>query len=90
MMWWNGDWNWAAWTVMTVSMLGFWVLVIWGVTALVRGTGGTGAGRARDAEDILIERFARGEIDEDELRDRRDVLRGRSPSSKGTPKNDAR
>lgn len=77
MMWWTGDWNWAAWTAMTVSMLGFWVLVIWGVTALVRGTGRTAAGRARDAEDVLIERFARGEIDEDELRYRRDVLRGR-------------
>lgn len=77
MMWWNGNWSWAAWTAMTITMLGFWALVIWGVTALVRGTGGTANGRAHDAEEILAERFARGEIDEDEFRERSELLRSR-------------
>jgi putative membrane protein len=60
-----------------VTMLAFWALVIWAVTAPVRGTGGTAGGRARDAEEILAERFARGEIDEDEFRHRRELLRSR-------------
>lgn len=76
MMWWSDDWSWAGWAVMTLTMLGFWALVIWGVTTLIRGTGGS-AGHARNAEDILDERFARGEIDEDEFLQRRELLRGR-------------
>jgi putative membrane protein len=36
---------------------------------------GARPGRA-SAEDVLAERFARGEIDEDEYRRRRDLLRG--------------
>jgi hypothetical protein len=70
-----------------ITMLGFWALVIWGVTTLVRGTGGIAAGRARDVEDILAERFARGEIAEHEFRDRGDVLRERRLPS---PRSDAR
>jgi putative membrane protein len=77
MMWWQGGWSWAAWVAMTIMMLGFWALVIWAVTALVRGTGGTGTARAREAEEILAERFARGEIDENEFHDRRELLRSR-------------
>ena len=73
MMWWSDGWSWAGWTVMTLTMLGFWALIIWGVMALVRGS----TGRARDAEGILDERFARGEIDEDEFLQRRELLRGR-------------
>ncbi len=73
MMWW-GDWSWGAWVAMTFTMLAFWALVIWAVASFVRSIG---PGRARDAEDILAERFARGEIDEDEFRHRRELLRGR-------------
>jgi putative membrane protein len=43
----------------------------------VVATGGRAAPAAgRGAEDILAERFARGEIDEDDFRRRRDALRG--------------
>lgn len=49
-------------------------VVIWVVASIVRSSG---AGRARDAKDILAERFARGEIDEDEFRHRRELLHGR-------------
>jgi len=36
---------------------------------------GTSTGRRNTAEDLLAERLARGEIDEDEYRRRRDALR---------------
>jgi putative membrane protein len=75
MMWWGGDWSPGAWLAMTVAMLAFWALLVWALAVFVRGTT---AGRARDMEDIVAERFARGEIDEDEFARRRDVLRGRS------------
>jgi putative membrane protein len=88
MMWWDGNgWGWGGWFMMAVMMAVFWGLVIAGVVALVRYTGGPhragrpdesgvppGAGRA---EDVLAERFARGEIDEDEYRRRLAVLRER-------------
>ncbi|HET6951953.1 MAG TPA: SHOCT domain-containing protein [Acidimicrobiales bacterium] len=73
MMWWDGDGGWGPWVAMTFIMLAFWGVVIWAVVSVVRSAG---AGRARDAEDVLAERFARGEIDEDEFRRRREVLRG--------------
>lgn len=72
MMWWGGDWFWGAWLLMATMMLGFWALVIWAVASFVRG------GRddhPRRAEDVLAERFARGEIDEGEFQRWRDVLR---------------
>lgn len=77
MMWWDGNWSWAAWAAMTITMIGFWALVIWAVATFVRGNASAGPDRRRDPEEILAERFARGEINEDEFRDRRDLLRGR-------------
>lgn len=81
-MMWNGDWNGWAWLAMSVSMLVFWGLVIWGVVALVRsgsngsgGNGSSGSATGRDAEQILRERFARGEIDVEEFERRREFLR---------------
>lgn len=72
MMWWGGDWSWGAWLLMTVTMFGFWALVIWAVASFVRGGRDD---RPRGAEDVLAERFARGEIDEEEFQRRRDLLR---------------
>ena len=69
MMWW-GDWGWGAWVAMTVMMLAFWALVIWLVVTLMRG-----GERRLDGESILAERFARGDIDEDEYSRRRELLR---------------
>ena len=73
MMDWNGDWSWASWLLMAASMLAFWGLVAWIVVMLVRSSRPAGSDR-NDADQILADRFARGEIDEDEYRHRRDVL----------------
>ena len=72
MMWWNGDWSWWAWLAMTVIMLAFWGLIAWAIVAFVRSTGGAGS---RRPEALLAERFARGEIDENEYRQRLAVLK---------------
>lgn len=76
------DWSYGmgggGWFVMVLFMIVFWALVIFAVAAIFRG-GGSGAlptGTAhRDAADVLDERFARGEIDDDEYHARRSVLR---------------
>lgn len=73
MDWGNGDWGWGwgAWVVMTASMVLFWGLVAWVIVTVVR--------RPDDKpvapEEVLAGRFARGEIEEDEYRRRRDALR---------------
>jgi putative membrane protein len=83
MMFWYGNgvsgWGYA---FMSVSMVLFWGLVILGVVALVRylgrtpqGTEGVGAQRLTP-EQVLAERFARGEIDEREYESRLAILRG--------------
>jgi putative membrane protein len=64
----------------------FWALVIAGIVVLVRYLGRTGrasSGQTRSpgrAEAILAERFAQGEIDEEEYRRRLSVLRGAPPA----------
>lgn len=73
--------GWAA-VSMTVTVILFWLLLIAAIVALLRsitrgqrfraGRGSTGPGTA---EQVLAERFARGEIDEEEYRRRLDVLR---------------
>lgn len=74
MMWgWNG-WSWWGWLLMTLSMLGFWGLVIWGIVALFRRSGDSRHDRP-DPQRLLAERFARGEIDEQEYQRRLQTLR---------------
>ena len=81
MMGWYGDgaWGWGGWLVMTLMMVAFWGLVVWGLVAIFRGTSGNTrpADRPtdRDPMQILEERFARGEIDAEEYHSRADVLR---------------
>jgi putative membrane protein len=60
-----------AWWLMTAGMVLFWGVVIWLVVTLSRGATTT----TRSAEDILAERFARGELTEDEFRQCRDLVR---------------
>jgi putative membrane protein len=75
MMWWDGGgWGWLA---MSISMMVFWGLIIWGVLIALRGarTDPAGGARSPDPEQILEERFARGEIDAQEYEQRRDLLR---------------
>jgi putative membrane protein len=75
MMWWYGP-GMNAWgyTAMTVSMVLFWTLVIVGVVALVRYRGKQDTTARPTPEELLAERYARGEIDEAEYHQRLDVL----------------
>ena len=83
MMWGYGaGWGWGAWLTMGIGMILFWGLVIGGGIVLTRYLAGTryqhpssGAPGRIEAEQILAERFARGDIDEDEYRRRRELLR---------------
>lgn len=82
MMFWygNGMGGWG-YVLMSVSMILFWALVIAGVVALVRYLGRSsqhshGSGAARSTpEQVLAERFARGDIDDEEYRQRLETLR---------------
>ena len=82
MMWWShGGWDAGDWLAMSLMMIVFWGLVIALVVWAVRSTHSDrrGADRptgepAKRANELLAERFARGEIDEDEFTNRRDVL----------------
>lgn len=82
-MMWGHDWGWGwgAWLVMSLLMAMFWGLVIAGIVVLVRSLGSRQPGgsapetRQPSAEELLAERFARGEIDGDEYTRRRELLR---------------
>lgn len=80
-MMWGNDWSWWGWLLMSGSMVVFWGLLIWALVAIFRPGGQSGQGDRRDAEQLLAERFAAGEIDEIEYQTRLDVLR--SNSSRG-------
>jgi putative membrane protein len=81
MMWWYGPgmggWGFA---LMAVGTVLFWTLVVLGVIAVVRYLV-RGSDRVPEArptpEELLAERFAGGEIDEQDYRRRLDVLHGR-------------
>ncbi len=73
MYWGNGDWNWAAWMAMSISMVLFWGLIVWAMFSLLRN----GTSQERTPLQILDERFAHGDIDEEEYRRRREALRER-------------
>jgi len=82
MMFWygNGMSGWG-YVLMSVSMVLFWALVIAGVIALVRYLGRSSQ-HTRDSgtthpapEQVLAERFARGDIDDEEYRRRLETLR---------------
>ena len=63
------------WWVMGIGWLVFLALIVVLAVVLAR-TYRPGGSTRRAAHDTLDERFARGEIDEDEYRRRRDALRG--------------
>lgn len=86
MFWWGQGMNGWGYALMSVSMVLFWGVVILGIVALVRylgrsaqSSGGAGGPRP-SAEQVLAERFARGEIDEPEYTSRRAALRDRQQS----------
>jgi putative membrane protein len=80
MFWYDHDVSGWGWVGMTIGMVVFWGLVITAIVLLVRGVVRNEQPRAvsppADAEQLLAERFARGEIDEQEYRDRLATLRG--------------
>jgi putative membrane protein len=82
MMWnWHTGWSWWGWLGMSVSMLIFWGLVIWGIVVLVRYLSTpeqhvpSAGQRSTSPDTILAERFASGEIDDREYAHKRQMLR---------------
>ena len=84
------DWAWGTWLGMGLMMAVLAVLVVAAVVLVVRATAGpqktttslppetpTDTPRDSEAQRVLDERFARGDIDEDEYVARRDLLSGR-------------
>jgi putative membrane protein len=70
-------WGWhdgGAWWWMALAGVAFWAVIAWAIVMLVRSNT-TGSSHASHARDVLDERFARGEIDEDEYRRRRELIR---------------
>jgi putative membrane protein len=68
-----GDWSWWWMLPMMLFMVLLGAAAIWAAVAVARSTG-SGAS-SRRPEDIVHERFARGEIDPDEYAARLDALR---------------
>jgi putative membrane protein len=76
MHWYGGHMSGWGYTLMGFSTVFFWGLLIAGVVALVRHFGRTPADEPRGRPELLLaQRFARGEIDEDEYRRRLEILR---------------
>jgi putative membrane protein len=91
MVWNDTGWGFGNWLAMILVMVGFWGLLIALIVWLVRGVGGNRApGRGSKgsvnigADEILAERFARGEIDEDEFTRRLGLLHSTVDSSRST------
>ena len=79
MYWTNHDLSGWGWVAMMLSMVVFWGLLITLAVVLVRGlnrTAGPADAPRPSPERLLAERFARGEIDEDEYRRRLATLTG--------------
>jgi putative membrane protein len=84
MMYWGNGMGGLGMTLMIVSNLLFWGLVIVAIAALVRYTRrgaqpGVPVTHGPTPQQLLADRFARGDIDEDEYRRRLQVLGSGSP-----------
>ncbi|MDQ6934706.1 MAG: SHOCT domain-containing protein [Actinomycetota bacterium] len=85
----HANWGAGEWLAMSVMMLLFTGLlvglVVWVVRSLRREDHGTRTpGGIGSADDVLAERYARGDIDEDEFHRRREGLRS-STASRNKP-----
>lgn len=74
----------GGYALMAIGMVLFWGAVIFGVVALVRHSRPAGPRLAEPAgpDRLLAERFARGEIDEDEYYQRLTSLRAADPAAR--------
>jgi putative membrane protein len=76
----DGNWSGGDWLAMSGMMLLFWAVVIaivvWAVRSVRSGRQHAASDRENTAgpDDILAERYARGEIEEDEFRRRSELL----------------
>ena len=94
MMWyWGGGLHWWAALLMALGMVAFWGFVIWAVWYLFAAVArDPRRGRPAGPKQILDERLARGEIDPEEYRRLRDLMRpdempvgnGREPVGAGS------
>jgi uncharacterized membrane protein len=87
----DGHWGWGSWLLTTGITVVFWALVITAVVLLARyllslsqRPAGTRAVGASSAEQVLAERYARGEIDDDEYKRRLALLRKNLASTAST------
>lgn len=79
MMWyWGGGVHWWGWLLGFLGMVVFWGVVVWVIWYFVASLGRRQPRREEpgSAQRILDERLARGDIDPEEYRRLRDVLRG--------------
>ena len=92
MMWyWGTGMHWWGWGLGAFTTLIFWGLIIWAIVMLVRWSRGARPGpwqhrawrRDDDPEQILARRFAAGEIDADEYRERLGALRAGQSATTG-------
>ncbi|MBN0043067.1 SHOCT domain-containing protein [Streptomyces actuosus] len=85
MFWYDHDMNGWGWLGMSLGMIVFWGLIVTAFVLLLRTLGRPAPGGSHDsalrtppappsAEQLLAERFARGEIDEEEYQRRLRVL----------------
>ena len=83
MMSWNGGAGWAGWLLMSVGMIAFWGLVIIGLIALLPGVQDDPVDlvdpdrrpASQDPQSVLDERLARGQLDVQDYRALRELLR---------------
>ena len=91
MYWGNNTMNGWGYALMGVSNVLFWGLLIAGIVFLARYLGDSrprGSDRPpprNPPEEVLAERFARGEIDDDEYRRRLAILRGQDVAQTKEP-----
>ena len=77
MMWNDGPWSAGDWVGMVMMMVLFWGFVIAATVLVIRSSRSERPGRGGlpAADQVLAERFARGDIDEEEFSRRRKLLR---------------
>ena len=77
MFWYDHDLSALGWVGMILGMVAFWGFIVVVILWIVRASTRSDRIEARpDAQQVLAERFARGEIDEAEYHDRLAALRG--------------